>query len=135
MSYRLHTNNMSWWLPVFGRNGVGRLTQTDEPLSHLVHMDVPSSVALYIHVLSYCRMLRLVNTHTSTTDLAEMNIRALSKNPRHIALKGWEQRHEMDLTPILFLSLLACGWYSLSAYQACNSLEGGLLHHFGSCRR
>ena len=33
MSYRLHTNNMSWWLPVFGRNGVGRLTQTDEPLS------------------------------------------------------------------------------------------------------
>lgn len=53
MSYRLHTNNMSWWLPVFGRNGVGRLTQTDEPLSPLVHMDVPSGVALYIHVLSY----------------------------------------------------------------------------------
>ena len=125
MSYRLHTNNMSWWLPVFGRNGVGRLTQTDEPLSPLVHMDVPSSVALYIHVLSYCRMLRLVNTQASTIDLAEMNIRALSKNPRHIALKGWEQRHEMDLTPILFLSLLACGWYSLSAYQACNSLEDG----------
>ena len=70
-------------------------------------------------------MLRLANTQASTTDLAEMNIRALSKNPRHIALKGWEQRHEMDLTPILFLSLLACGWYSLSAYQAGNSLEDG----------
>ena len=129
MSYRLHTNNMSWWLPVFGRNGVGRLTQIDEPLSPLVHMDVPSSVALYIHVLSYCRMLRLVNTQASTTDLAEMNIWALSKNPRHLALKGWEQRHETDLTPILFLSLLACGWYRLSAYQAYNSLEGRGMGH------
>ena len=27
---RLHTNNMSWWLPVVGRNGVGWLTQPDE---------------------------------------------------------------------------------------------------------
>ena len=50
MHYRLHTNNMCWWLPVVGRNGVGRLTQPDEPLSPLtmVHLDVPSGVALYM---------------------------------------------------------------------------------------
>ena len=51
----------------------------NEPLSPLVHMDVPSSVALYIHVLSYCRMLRLANVLARTVDCAGTNSQRIQK--------------------------------------------------------
>ena len=83
MWYSLHTNDMSWWLPIVGQNGVGRVTQPDEPLRPSVHMDVPSSVALHPHAWQYCRMLRLANVQARTAYCAGMNIMGVVKQTRH----------------------------------------------------
>ena len=96
MSSRLHTK-----LPVVGPKAVGRLTQLDEPLSPsqitlLVCTDVPSGVALYIHVSSYCRMLTLANAQARTEDCAETNIKAKPKS-RHNVRWGVARARNKDV--------------------------------------
>ena len=50
------------------------------------------------------------------------------KVPKGSQVQGGGDMRSQNVVPCratVFLSLLACGWYRLSAYQACHSLEEG----------
>ena len=80
MSYGLHTNNMSRWLHIVRRNGVGWLMRPDKPMLRVnfvvpygCHVDVPGGVALYIEVLSYLPHAKTSYVQARTSDGAGMN--------------------------------------------------------------